>query len=471
MFETESERFVAAQLARADLYFYSRWMMLQRKGVKWVRAPHHKLVCDALMRVYRGECRRLIINIPPRYGKTELVAIDFVTWALGHCPDAEFIATSYSGDLAAVNSWQAREVAQHEAYRTIFPEVQLDAGSTARDHWRTTAGGVVYARGAGGSITGFGAGKMRPTFGGAIIIDDPHKPDEARSDTVRKGVIEWFQNTLESRVNSPDTPIILIMQRLHEEDLAGWLLAGGNGEKWESIILPAITEGGLSLWPEKHSLDELRRMERAAPYTFAGQYLQRPAPPSGGIFKPDNLVIVEQAPKCIQFERAWDLAASKNEGDYTAGALLGRTQAGRYVILDMVTLQGSPDEVEAKIVATAKLDGQKVRVNLPQDPGQAGKAQVAYFTKALAGHRVISSPESGDKVTRAEPFAAQVNVGNVDMVRADWNLGLVNEMRNFPNAKHDDQVDAMSRAFMTLAGARGPMQISDEVLRMASGRR
>ena len=470
MFETDSERFVAAQLARSSLFFFSRYMMLRTRGLKWQRAPHHKTICDAFTRVFEGKCKRLILNLPPRYSKTQL-ALSFVNWSQGKAPDSEYIFTSYSGRLAATNSWQAREAAKSEVYREIFPEVQIDETSSARDEWRTMQGGCVYATGSGGSVTGYGAGKFREQFGGAIIIDDALKSDDARSDTIRGNVIEWFQNTLQSRCNSPETPIIVIGQRLHEEDLPGWLLAGGNGEEWESVILPAITERGEALWPEKHTLDDLRRMERASPYVFAGQYLQRPAPLLGGIFKPDNLVIVEQAPKCIQFERAWDLAASRNEGDYTAGALLGRTQTGRYVILDVVTLQGSPDEVEAKIVATAKLDGQKVRVNLPQDPGQAGKAQVAYFTKALSGHRVISSPESGDKVTRAEPFAAQVNVGNVDMVRADWNLGLVNEMRNFPNAKHDDQVDAMSRAFMTLAGARGPMQISDEVLRMASGRR
>ena len=116
----------------------------------------------------------------------------------------------------------------------------LRSDSQAKDEWRTGAGGCVYAVGAGGSITGYGAGKLRETFGGAIIIDDPHKPDEVRSDVMRRNVIDWFQNTLESRKNAPNTPIILIMQRLHEEDLAGWLLAGGNGETWEHINLPAI---------------------------------------------------------------------------------------------------------------------------------------------------------------------------------------------------------------------------------------
>ena len=130
----------------------------------------------------------------------------------------------------------------------FFPDVQL--ASQAQGHWKTTAGGVVYATGTGGTITGFGAGKHRDGFGGALILDDLHKADEARSDTVRNGVIDWFQNTLESRKNSPHTPIIVIMQRLHEEDIAGWLLNGGNGEEWEHLCLSAITEDGKALWPE-----------------------------------------------------------------------------------------------------------------------------------------------------------------------------------------------------------------------------
>ncbi len=217
---TMRERFVAAEMARQDMYFFSRWMFQQRRGFQWRRAPHHRLICDALMRVFRGECTRLIINIPPRYSKTELAVVMFIAWCLGKVPDAEFIHTSYSATLAANNSANVRDLVTHEAYREVFPGVALQDESRA--HWSTTAGGVMYATGAQGTITGFGAGKMREGFGGAIVIDDPHKADEARSDVVRQGVIDWFVNTLESRKNDPErTPIILIMQRLHEQDLSG----------------------------------------------------------------------------------------------------------------------------------------------------------------------------------------------------------------------------------------------------------
>lgn len=442
-----AERLAAIGWAREELYDFARWMFMQRKGFRWIRGPHHQAICDALMRVFNGECKRLIINVPPRYSKTELAVMNFIAWTLGKVPDAEFIHTSYSGRLAASNSWQAREMVQSPEYQEIFPDLRVRGDSSAKDEWRTTAGGCVYAVGAGGTITGYGAGKHRSGFGGAIIIDDPHKADEARSDVMRQNVIDWFQNTLESRKNSRDTPIILIMQRLHERDLAGWLLAGGNGEEWEHVCLPALQDDGSALWPEKHTADELRRMQDAAPYTFAGQYQQRPSPPDGGLFKPDRLEIVDAMPsQPIEWIRGWDFAASV-DGDFTVGAKLGKLPDGRFIIADIVRDRLGVDDRDAALLNTAKRDGTAVKISIPQDPGQAGKTQALYMTRALSGFSVEATTESGDKVTRAEPLASQVNVGNVMMLRAPWNDALVAELRVFPNGANDDQVDGLSRAF------------------------
>ncbi len=452
---TPKERRVAAELASADLYFFSRWMFWQRRGYKWKRAIHHKIICDALMRVFRGETKRLIINIPPRYSKTELAVVNFIAWSMGQVPDAEFIHTSYASPLAVNNSVQVRAMVQHEAYAEIFPRCRI--ASDAKAHWTTTDGGVMYATGTGGTITGFGAGKDRQGFGGAIIIDDPHKADEARSDVVRQSVIDWFQTTLESRKNSPTTPIIVIMQRLHERDLAGWLLDGGNGEKWEHVCLSAIQDDGTALWPEKHDIETLRRMEAAAPYVFAGQYRQRPAPLDGGLFKPGKIQTVDAIPAGpIRWVRGWDLA-STTDGDWTAGAKLGQLEDGRYLIADMERERFGPDDRDALIKNTAGRDGKLTHVSLPQDPGQAGKTQALYLTRKLAGYAVSTSPESGDKVTRAEPFASQVNVGNVLMLRGSWNDALIEEMRTFPNGTHDDQIDALSRGFEHLIGGNTGM--------------
>jgi predicted phage terminase large subunit-like protein len=438
------------EFARHELFGFAQHMFKARRGYYWQEAPHHAEICNALMRVFRGEVTRLIINIPPRYSKTELAVVNFIAWSLGQCPDAEFIHASYSATLAGNNSAAVRAMLLHEEYQRIFPAVRL--ADEARSHWTTTAGGVMYATGAAGTITGFGAGKMRDGFGGAIIIDDPHKADEARSDVIRRGVIDWFQNTIESRKNDPArTPIIVIMQRLHEQDLAGWLLGGGNGERWEHLCLPVWRDDGKPLWPEKHSAEDLRRMEAASPYIFAGQYRQRPSPPEGGIFKPGMLQIVDAVPAGVIWCRGWDLG-STTDGDWTAGGKLGKLPDGRYIIGDMQREQFGPDDRDALLRNTASRDGRSVAISIPQDPGQAGKTQVLALSRMLAGYPVHSSPETGDKVTRAEPLASQVNVGNVLMLRGSWNDALIEEMRTFPNGTWDDQIDALSRAFAQLIG-------------------
>jgi predicted phage terminase large subunit-like protein len=436
-------------MARADLYFFSRWMFSQRKGYQWQRAAHHKLICDALMRVFLGLCKRLIINIPPRYSKTELAVTNFIAWAMGQVPDAEFIHTSYSATLAVNNAVGIRAMVQHEAYQEIFPGIEL--ASEAGHHWKTTDGGVMYATGTGGTITGFGAGKHRSGFGGAIVIDDPHKADEARSDVIRQGVIDWFQNTLESRKNSPETPIIVIMQRLHQADLAGWLLEGGNGEQWEHLCLSVWNEDETPLWPEKHSAEVLARMEMASPYVFAGQYRQQPVPAGGALFNPDKIGIIDAVPIGTRFCRGWDLAGTPGAGDWTVGYKMGRMPDGRFLIADVVRFQGGPHEVKATVLATAQRDGTDCRIRLPQDPGQAGKSQAQSFLSALAGYSAVARPVTGDKVARASPLASQVNVGNVVMLRASWNQPLLEEKRMFPSGKYDDQVDAGADAFNELA--------------------
>lgn len=441
----------AQTVARSNLYRFSRHMFISQRRYLWQCAPHHPAICDALEDVFYGRTKRLILNLPPRYSKTQLVKC-FVAWSMGHVPDSEFIYTSYSGRLATASSYDVRGMLDEPEYKAIFPGVSLRTDSQAKDEWRTTEGGMMYAVGAGGTITGYGAGKHRSGFGGGIIIDDPLKADEARSDVQRQNIIDWYRDTLSSRVNSPETPIIYIGQRLHETDLAGWLLNGGSGEKWEHVCFPAIQSDGTALWPEKHTIEDLRRMEGAMPYTFAGQYMQRPAPAEGGLFKPDRLEVIDAVPALpISWIRGWDLASTTN-GDWTAGAKLGKLPDGRFIIADMVRVREGPDSRDAIMLNTARRDTFTVKVSIPQDPGQAGKTQIAYLTRQFAGFNVISSPESGDKVTRAEPLAAQINVGNVMMVRASWNDALMDEMRMFPNGANDDQIDSLSRAFGELIG-------------------
>lgn len=448
--------------AHASLYWFTRYGFLQQRGAKWLRNWHHDKICRKLQDVYDGKCRRLIINIPPRYSKTEIAVVNFIAWCLGRCPEAEFIHASYSARLAANNSYRCREVVQSEWYRVLFPGVQLADDSAAKDDWRTTAGGVVYATGNKGSITGYGAGKKReviegsrPKFGGAIIIDDPHKADEATSDTMRANVIDWFKNTLESRVNSPETPIIVIMQRLHEEDLAGWLLGGGNGEVWEHLCIPALNEFDEPLWPETHDLEALRRMEKSKPYEFAGQYMQRPAPLGGGIFKSAWWKYYNPAalPQIRRIVQSWDTAFKTNaENDYSVCTTWAECVDGN--IYALARWKDKVEYPELKRAAVSLAAQWKPHAILVEDKA-SGQSLIQELRRDSTGLSIVPIKVDTDKRARAFAVTPVIESGRVFLPEgADWTADYVTVMGTFPNAAHDDDVDSTTQAlgYLTRGG-------------------
>lgn len=462
----------AAELAKADFYFFARWMFMQRRGYQWLRAPHHKLICDALMRVFTGQCKRLIINIPPRYSKTELV-LNWIAWCLGKVPDSEFILTSYAGGLAVNNAWVARELIQHEAYRDIFPGTFLRSDSTAKGEWRTTQNGIVYASGAGGTITGYGAGKHRDGFGGAIVIDDPHKPDEATSEVMRKNVIDWFQNTLESRKNDPaNTPIILIMQRVHEQDLAGWLLDGGNGETWEHIALDAICESendpigrqiGDALWPEKHTVEMLEKMRSANSYVFSAQYQQRPSPLGGGILKGAWFKRYSIAPRMKYRKIFADTAQkTKEHNDYSVFQCWGKGEDGFAYLIDQIRGKWEAPELKRRAVEFwskhAAMDtwqwGSLRQMGVEDKASGTGLIQELATTSAIPIHPI---ERDKDKLTRVMDIAGYVESGRVFVPEnAPFTNDFIAECEAFtPNDTHahDDQIDPLCDAVMDMVAS------------------
>ena len=451
------QQLAAVLMARADFDFFTRWMFLQRKGFKWMRAPHHKAITDALMRVYRGECKRLIINVPPRYGKTELV-LNWITWCLGHAPDSEFILTSYAATLAVNNSWLAREIVQHERYREIFPGAVIRSDSASKSDWRTTRGGIVYAAGAGGTITGFGAGKRRPGFGGAIVIDDPHKPDEAASDVMRTNVLQWFQTTLESRKNDPqNTPVVLIMQRLHESDLAGWLLAGGNGETWEHVNLPALSDDETTaLWPEMHTVERLLQMRAANPYVFSGQYQQRPSPLGGGILKGAWFRRYRALPRLVYRTIYADTAQkTKEHNDFSVFECWGKGEDGNAYLVDMIRGKWEAPELKRRAVAfwAKHLDMDPVEYGGLRAMKVEDKASGTGLIQDLAASSsipILPIERDKDKLTRVMDIAGYVEAGRAYIPEeSPWVSDFVAECEAFtPNDTHDhdDQIDPMCDA-------------------------
>jgi predicted phage terminase large subunit-like protein len=202
-----------------------------------------------------------------------------------------------------------------------------------------------------------------------------------------------------------------------------------------------------SIFPERFSTkDYLAIKDVMGDFAFSALYQGKPVPKDGGMFRPQRIKI-DIPGKIVRKVRAYDLAASFGKGDYSVGALLGVDENDTYWILDIYRSQDGTDKRDEKILQISELDGKETRIRIPQDPGSAGKSLSHYFIKMLAGYNVISLPVTGNKETRAEPFAIQINAENVKMVKADWNKDLLNELEMFPYSKNDDQVDALSDAF------------------------
>jgi len=439
-----------------DLLEFTKYIFAARKHAEFKVAPHHRRIADELHRVVKGQTKRLIINVPPRSGKTELAVKHFIAWAMGICPDAEFIHASYSKRLATTNTWETRAIMQHEAYSRIFAAPRFYDDSNAKDEFRTRDGGIVYATGAEGTITGYGAGKMRPYFGGAIIVDDPHKAGEGNSEVMRRNVIDWFGTTMESRKNSPDTPIIIIMQRLHEMDLTGWLLSGGNGEHWRHVCIPARDNSDNSFWPEQFPAEMLDRLERSNAYVFAGQYMQRPAPIGGGIFKDQWWQFYTVAPP-LEWRTIYADTAQKTaqHNDYSVFQCWGKGHHGQIVILDQIRGKWEAPEllVQARAFWRKHADarsGAPLRSFKVED-AVSGTGLIQSLQRE--GIPITGIRRERDKVTRALDAAPMIEAGHVHVPRdAPWLADYLAEFAVFPNGAHDDQIDPTLDAIADMAG-------------------
>ncbi len=414
--------------------------------------------------VSRTRHGRLMIFAPPGSAKSSYASVVFPAHYLGREPDRRVILASYGDDLARKMGRRTRAIIRQPLYASIF-DATLSGDSAAAQEFALTNGSEYLAAGILSGVTGNRAH--------GIVIDDPVKGrEQANSDAVSEKTWAAYNDDLKTRL-IPGGWVVLIQTRWSEKDLAGRILPEGwkgesgvfdcrDGHRWRVLCLQARCDTdtdplgrarGEYLWPEWFDAGHWKQFE-SQPITWPSLYQQIPSPLEGGLFKPDRIEVIDAVPlgAPISWIRGWDLASVAGGGDWTVGAKLGRLPDGRFLIADMVRVQEGPDDRDATMLATARRDSFTTKLSIPQDPGQAGKTQVTYLTRQFAGFTVISSPESGDKITRAEPLAAQVNVGNVLMVRGGWNDALIEEMRMFPNGAHDDQIDALSRAFAELLG-------------------
>lgn len=428
-------------------------------------ARHHRLILEAMEDVSRTRHGRLMIFAPPGSAKSSYASVVFPAHYLGREPDRRVILASYGDDLARKMGRRTRAIIRQPLYTSIFGAA-LSGDSAAAQEFALTNGSEYLAAGILSGVTGNRAH--------GIVIDDPVKGrEQANSDAVSEKTWAAYNDDLKTRL-IPGGWAVLIQTRWSEKDLAGRILPEDwkgdsgvfdcrDGQRWRVLCLQARCDTdtdplgrarGEYLWPEWFDAGHWKQFE-SQPITWPSLYQQIPSPLEGALFRPDRIPVIDALPMDAgDFVRGWDMASVTDSGDWTAGVKIGRLADGRFVIADMVRVQEGPDQRDATMIATAKRDGGSTKIGIPQDPGQAGKTQVAYLARRFQGFKIRTSPETGDKVTRAEPFAAQVNVGNVVMLRGPWNDALINEMRVFPNGRNDDQIDACSRAFGELVAKR-----------------
>lgn len=433
----------------------------------YVHGWHMDAMSDHLEACANGEITRLLINIPPGTSKSTATSVFFPAWLWGPFgwPGARFIGASYEQGLATRDNRKTRLLIESEWYQKHWP-VALTSDQNEKTGFENTSQGFRQSC-AVKSMTG-----KRGDF---VIWDDPLSPEKAYSQVERETANRVFAETLPTRLNNPSkSVIIVIMQRLHEGDVSGYILARDLG--YEHLCLPMEfepdracktsigfkdprTKEGELLFPGRFPRDVVDRDKGTmGSFATAGQFQQRPVPREGGMFKAHWFDTVGAIPAGTTFVRGWDMAAStRDTSAFTAGVKIGRTPEGRFIIAD--ARRDRTDAPRKMIKTTATHDGEDVRISYPQDPGQAGKDQAASISRDLAGFRFTSSPESGDKAMRAEPLAAQAEAGNVDILRGDWNGVFMDELCAFPFGEFADQVDAASRAFNELAGPKSQANV------------
>ena len=420
---------------------------------EFIGGRHHKIMAKAFERVASGECKRLIINMPPRHTKSEFASYLLPAWFLGKYPNKKVIQSSNTGELAVGFGRKVRNLVDSEVYKTIFPNLELQQDSKAAGRWNTSKGGDYFAIGVGGTVTGKGAN--------LLIIDDPHSEQEAAlaatNPDVFDKVTEWYTSGPRQRLQ-PGGAIVIVMTRWAQRDLTGQVLkaaAARGGEQWEVIEFPAIMPSGKPLWPEFWSLHELEALRQELPNAkWQAQYQQNPVGNESAIVKRDWWKWWESdtPPQCDYILQAWDTAFEKTQrADYSAGTTWGvfindEDNSTPNIIL-LNTYKKRVEWVELKKDVFREYNEWEPDSVLIEK--KATGAPLIYELRAMGIPVQEYTPSRGqDKIARLNSVSDIIASGKVWLPRTQWAEELVDEVGSFPSGEHDDLVDSMTLALM-----------------------
>jgi predicted phage terminase large subunit-like protein len=417
----------------------------------FIGGRHHARMAEAFERVARGECKRLIINMPPRHTKSEFASYLLPAWFLGKYPGKKVIQTSHTAELAVGFGRKVRNLVDSEAYKKIFPELALQADSKAAGRWNTSKGGDYFAIGVGGAVTGKGAD--------ILIIDDPHSEQEAAlaqvNPEIYDKVYEWYTSGPRQRLQ-PGGSIVIVMTRWSLRDLTGQVIkssASRGGDEWEVIEFPAILPSGNPLWPEFWSIDELEKLHTELPNgKWMAQYQQQPTSDSSAIVKREwwKRWESERPPPCDYILQTWDTAFEKNtRADYSActtwGIFYNDEDNGQPNIILLNAFKARMEWIELKKTAFEHYkDWEPDNILIEK---KATGAPLIYEFRAMGIPAMEFSPGKGqDKISRLNAVSDLIASGKVWVPDTRWAEELVDEIASFPSGEHDDLVDATTLA-------------------------
>ena len=417
---------------------FSSWLTEQSPAFTW-HWPHLQHIRQHLDQITAGTLKRLVITVPPRHGKSEMGTIRYPVFRLQQDPAQRVVIAAYSQTLANTFSRKARRIAQDL--------LSLASDRKAVEQWDTIEGGGLRAVGVGAGITGLGAN--------LIIIDDPVKSrEEAESEAYRERVWNWYRDDLYTRLE-PGGAVVLTMTRWHEDDLAGRILGSEDADNWTVVNLPAIAEEGDplqrepgdALCPERYDIDALQDRRRVlGEYGFNALFQQRPSPPAGGLFKRSWWQTYRELPQLDRIITSWDLTFKDGPNtDYVVGLVIGQKGATFY-LLDCIRDRLDITETIPAIVNT--FNRYKPVATVVEDKAN-GPAVISMLKSKIPG--LIAVNPQGGKFSRAAAISPMIEAGNVYLPeRSSWASALIEEAAAFPNAAHDDQVDALSQGLAWL---------------------
>lgn len=429
-------------LTRRNLYDYVKEVVLSLPN--YTDGAHIKLMCDTIQSFLESDRMGLIITTPPRHMKSTICSECLPAWFISNNPQREVMIASYNQTQSRKMVRACRRKFEEHWHQRVYPRLEFvtDTADEFMLKGKQNVRPNIIGAGIGAGLTGSGAD--------LIIIDDPIKDmEEATSPVIRDKICDWFLSVAMTRL-SPGGKVLIVMTRWHHDDIVGKVLQD-NPDSWDILHLPAISDTGEALWPERFSIDALMDKKRMlGSRVFEALYQGRPTPAEGGLFKQAWVQYSAPFSERARRVRYWDKAATKGGGDWTVGVLMAE-EDGRFCIEDLVKLQGSSYEVERTIKATAEMDGYNVGIRMEQEPGSSGVDVINHYAReVLIGYDFRADKVTGSKELRAGSMSAAMESGNLFFVRSQWNRDLISEMMEFPLGAHDDQVDSASGAFRAL---------------------